>query len=112
MSVSRSRSPSVGGVQGDAGRPPSAHAGSIHNDAELLKSLGNLDEARLLFEEALEGARETLGEAHPRTQIFKAVRPRATALLNAKVLRAETRREEPLREPGDAQRSTSRQPTE
>ena len=83
MSVSRSRSPSVGGVQGDAGRPPSAHAGSIHNDAELLKSLGNLDEARLLFEEALEGARETLGEAHPRTQIFKAVRPRATALLYA-----------------------------
>ena len=33
----------------------------------LLQAMGKLEEARPLYEEALQGRRETLGDRHPRT---------------------------------------------
>ena len=40
---------------------------SIHNMSGLLKDMGQLEEARLLYEEALQASRETLGDRHPDT---------------------------------------------
>jgi hypothetical protein len=36
----------------------------------LLKAMGKLEEARPLFEEAVQGGKETLGDGHPYTLIF------------------------------------------
>ena len=40
---------------------------SIDNMGLLLKLMGKLEEARPLYEEALQGKRETLGDRHPST---------------------------------------------
>ena len=44
----------------------------ISNMGDLLKVMGQLKEARPLFEEALQAQRETLGESHSGTLISKA----------------------------------------
>ena len=45
---------------------------SISNMGALLYGMGQLKEARPLFEEALQAQRETLGESHSGTLISKA----------------------------------------
>ena len=44
--------------------------GSIYFLGTLLHAQGDLDGARALFREAVDGARETLGEEHPHTKVF------------------------------------------
>ena len=55
------------------GRLPAAERGTsvlINNLAILLQDMGKLEEARPLFEEALQACRETLGDRHQMTLVF------------------------------------------
>jgi len=45
--------------------------GSINNLAMLLQAQGKLSEAELFYREAINGARKTLGDAHPTTVIIQ-----------------------------------------
>ena len=52
------------------GRLPAAERGTsvlINNLGQLLQDMGKLEQARPLYEEALQGRRETLGDRHPST---------------------------------------------
>ena len=44
---------------------------SISSMAMLLKDMGEVAEAKTLYEEAVQGATETLGKDHPHTKIFQ-----------------------------------------
>ena len=55
------------------GRLPAAErrgGALLFNMGLLLEEMGKLEEARLLFEEAVQVGKQTLGDSHPHTLIF------------------------------------------